>query len=82
VVALTNPGRGLSEAQLANLFRLYYRTDEARQSKIAGTGLGLYIVRALVEAHGGTVTAASTRGSASQRGEEVTFTVTLPASNS
>jgi len=72
-VTLTNTGRGLSAAQLANLFRLYYRVEESRQSKIAGTGLGLYIVKALVEAHGGTVEASS------KPGEEVTFTVALPA---
>lgn len=74
VVTITNTGRGLSEAQLANLFRLYYRAEAARQSKIAGTGLGLYIVKALVEAQGGAVTASS------RPGESVTFTVTLPVS--
>lgn len=74
LVTITNTGRGLSEAQLANLFRLYYRVEAARQSKIAGTGLGLYIVKALVEAQGGAVTASS------RPGESVTFTVTLPVS--
>lgn len=74
LAAITNTGRGLSEAQLANLFRLYYRAEAARRSKIAGTGLGLYIVKALVEAQGGSVTASS------RPGEAVTFTVTLPAS--
>lgn len=70
-VSITNSGRGLSEAQLANLFRLYYRAEAASQGKIAGTGLGLYIVKALVEAQGGVVAASS------RPGEGVTFTVTL-----
>lgn len=74
-VAITNTGRGLTEAQLANMFRLYYRTDEARRSKIAGTGLGLYIVKTLVEAHGGSVRTVS------RLGEEVTFVVALPVAS-
>lgn len=52
-------GRGMTEAQLANLFQLYYRTDEARKSKTRGTGLGLYIVKMLVEAHQGQITVSS-----------------------
>ena len=34
---------------------MYYRTEEARQGMVSGTGLGLFIVKALVEAHGGHV---------------------------
>jgi signal transduction histidine kinase len=72
VISFFNSGRGMSETQLKNLFRLYYRTEDARQSKVAGTGLGLFIVKTLVEAHNGQVLAES------QVGEGATFTVRLP----
>jgi len=71
-ISIFNSGRGMTESQLKNLFRLYYRTEEARQSKVAGTGLGLFIVKTLVEAHHGQVTAESEVGRGS------TFTVRLP----
>lgn len=71
---LTDSGRGMTAQQLSNLFQLYYRTEDARQTKIPGTGLGLYIVRTLVEAHGGRVEAAS------QLGVGTTLTVYLPVS--
>ena len=65
-------GRGMTEAQLANLFQLYYRTNDARKSKTRGTGLGLYIVKMLVEAHQGHITVTSKPEVGS------IFTVTLP----
>lgn len=71
---LTDSGRGMTAQQQSNLFQLYYRTEDARRTKIPGTGLGLYIVRTLVEAHGGRVEAAS------QLGVGTTLTVYLPAS--
>jgi signal transduction histidine kinase len=73
VVTVADTGLGMTEAQLANLFRLYYRTDNARLSKVAGTGLGLYIVRTLVELHGGRVAVAS------QPGQGTRVSVYLPA---
>lgn len=72
VLRVIDNGRGLTEAQLANLFQIYYRTEDAKKSKAQGTGLGLYIVKMLVEAHQGQVTVASQP----ERGS--TFTVILP----
>lgn len=72
IISIFNSGRGMNETQLKNLFRLYYRTEDARQSKVAGTGLGLFIVKTLVEAHNGQVTAES------QVNHGATFTVRLP----
>ena len=71
-VSVTNSGKGIAADQLAQLFQRFHRTDEARGSKIEGTGLGLYIVRELVEAHGGSVSVESTPGAAT------TFRFSLP----
>jgi len=72
-VSVENRGSGISAEQLPHLFQRFHRTSDARASKIQGTGLGLYIVRELVEAHGGTISAESTPG------ETTTFRFTLPA---
>ena len=51
-------GRGVPEEQLPCLFEQFWRGDASRSGKNGeGSGLGLYIVRHIVEAHGGTVTA-------------------------
>ena len=56
-------GRGVSEDQLSHLFEQFWRGDQARSSRSGeGSGLGLYIVRYIVEAHGGSVEARSEQG--------------------
>lgn len=59
VVSVTDDGIGIDPAEVPHVFDRFYRTDEARSRGIAGTGLGLAITKAIVEAHGGTTTAAS-----------------------
>lgn len=58
-VDVSDTGRGILPNQLGDIFELYYRTDTARESSIKGTGLGLYIVRTLIQAHGGKIEATS-----------------------
>lgn len=56
-------GQGVPEEQLPHLFRQFWRGDQARCSQGGeGSGLGLYIVKYVVEAHGGTVTAENDGG--------------------
>jgi signal transduction histidine kinase len=74
VIQVSDSGRGMTQAQLDRLFDLYYRTEEAKASNVLGTGLGLYIVKMLVEAHEGTVSVVS------ELGKGTTFTVQLPLS--
>ena len=51
-------GRGVPEEQLPHLFEQFWRGDQSRSGKNGeGSGLGLYIVQYILEAHGGTVTA-------------------------
>jgi signal transduction histidine kinase len=60
VVAVSNEGRPIPAEQLPRLFERFQRTVAAKAARIQGVGLGLYITRSLVEAHGGRITAAST----------------------
>jgi signal transduction histidine kinase len=56
-VKIHDQGVGMSEDQRARLFRQYERIERDDIRKIPGTGLGLYLVKNLVELHGGDITA-------------------------
>ena len=72
LVRVRDEGMGLSQSQVDSLFQKYYRTPDARRLGIKGTGLGLYLVAQLVEAHGGAIKVDSVQG------QGTTFSVTLP----
>ena len=65
-------GPGLTEEQAARVFERFYRADSSRARASGGAGLGLSIVAAVVEAHGGTAEARPTPGGGA------TFAITLP----
>jgi signal transduction histidine kinase len=58
-LTVRDSGPGIPPEHLPRVFDRFYRVDAARDSGSGGSGLGLSIVRAIVEAHGGTVTASS-----------------------
>jgi signal transduction histidine kinase len=72
-IAIADSGEGIAVEHLDRVFERFYRVDPARSRDSGGTGIGLAIVRAIVEAHGGTVTATS-----QGIGSGATFTVRLP----
>ena len=72
-ISITDDGIGIHAADLPHVFERFYRTDQSRSRGIGGTGLGLAITRAIVEAHGGTITVAS-----DGLGQGVTVTIRLP----
>ncbi len=58
-LSIHDEGIGLAEAELPRLFQRYSRTLGASQSRIGGLGLGLYLSKGIVEAHGGRIWATS-----------------------
>ncbi|MGK5440549.1 HAMP domain-containing sensor histidine kinase [Micromonospora sp. URMC 105] len=72
LIEVTDTGTGIEAEDLPRVFDRFWRAEKSRSRQTAGSGLGLAIVRKLVEAHGGTVSAASTPGRGS------TFTIRLP----
>lgn len=72
-IQVTDEGPGLTEEQLGRVFERFYRVDPARSRALGGSGIGLAIARALAQALGGRVEAAS-----AGPGRGATFTVVLP----
>jgi signal transduction histidine kinase len=62
VVSVSNSGAGIPEADLPHVFERFYRVEKSRDVQHGGAGIGLAIVRQLVEASGGTVGAESRAG--------------------
>lgn len=60
LIEVTDNGSGIAEDQVPRIFERFYRTDLARSRKVGGSGLGLSIVKHIVEAHEGHVFARST----------------------
>ena len=73
-VAITSRGRGIDPAEMPNLFQRFSRTASTQGGSVHGFGLGLYICKGLVEAHGGRIWAESAPG------ETTTFYFTIPSS--
>ncbi len=62
LVEVTDNGAGIDEKNLPRLFERFYRTDSSRSRQIAGSGLGLSIVKHIVEAHQQSINVRSTVG--------------------
>ncbi len=73
-IAVTDTGQGISPEFLPHVFDRFRQEDGSISRRHSGLGLGLAIVRHLVELHGGKVAAAS-----SGEGQGATFTVRIPA---
>ncbi|HZW75950.1 MAG TPA: PAS domain-containing sensor histidine kinase, partial [Caldimonas sp.] len=72
-VTIRDDGRGIAPEFLPHVFEPFRQAEDVKRRKTGGLGLGLAIVRNLVEQHGGSVSAES-----AGEGTGATFTVTLP----
>lgn len=70
-IAVEDHGIGMPGNVVSNLFQKFYRSHRSRET-VAGTGIGLYISKAIVESHGGSISVRSEEGKGS------VFTVSLP----
>jgi PAS domain S-box-containing protein len=71
-VAVSDPGIGIPADEQDRIFDRFYRVDDTLTRSTQGTGLGLFLARAVVEAHHGVITVES------QPGKGSTFRLTLP----
>lgn len=72
LVEVSDNGNGIEQEHLSHLFDRFYRIDESRNRKIGGSGLGLSIVKHIIEGHDQKITVRSTVG------KGTTFSFTLP----
>lgn len=61
-VEIEDNGKGIATKDLANIFERFYRTDASRNSTKGGSGIGLSIVKKIIEDHGGYIWATSKEG--------------------
>lgn len=59
---LTDNGKGIDKKDLSNIFERFYRTDASRNSSQGGSGIGLSIVKKIIEDHGGQIWATCEEG--------------------
>ncbi len=71
-VSIKNSGEGINPNELTHIFERFYKVDKSRSLDSRGAGLGLYIVKTMVEMHGGRIFARSDSVS------EAEFVFTLP----
>ncbi len=72
IVDISDDGYGIPPEHLPFVFEAFYRVEASRSRKIAGSGLGLSIVKAIIEKHGGTVSVTS------ENGKGTKFEVVIP----
>jgi two-component system phosphate regulon sensor histidine kinase PhoR len=71
-IKVSDTGVGIPARQKDQLFSRFFRGDNVVKMQVQGFGLGLYIVKNIIERHGGTITVES------KENEGTAFTITLP----
>lgn len=71
-IDIADPGIGIPDAAQEHVFKRFYRAGNTARRNISGLGIGLYIVREIIQRHGGTISFCSTEG------QGTTFKISLP----
>ncbi|MGK0554569.1 ATP-binding protein [Macrococcus capreoli] len=71
-IDVSDTGVGIAKEHIEHIFDRFYKVDQARTRGKHGTGLGLFIVKAIIESHGGKITVTS------KQGEGTTFNICIP----
>jgi signal transduction histidine kinase len=74
-VQVADQGPGIPESEMSEIFKPFFRGAAAQATQVRGSGLGLSLVREIVEAHGGTISVQS------ENGTGAIFTVRLPVNH-
>ncbi|MGG1519064.1 HAMP domain-containing sensor histidine kinase [Paenibacillus oryzisoli] len=75
IVSITDSGIGIPEEELVHVFKPFHKVDKARSHSVKGNGLGLSIVKKIIDMHNGEIHVSSSLGTGT------TFTVSLPHGN-
>jgi len=75
-ISISNTGPAIPKDDQPKIFNRFYRAEGAKKMKAEGTGLGLYIAKAIIEGIGGTI------GFESEEGEDTVFWFTIPVKES
>jgi signal transduction histidine kinase len=59
IIEIEDNGKGIAQKDLGRIFERFYRTDASRNSATGGSGIGLSIVKKIIEDHGGKIWATS-----------------------
>lgn len=73
LVTITDNGKGIADDELQRIWVPFYKVDKSRDNRVAGSGLGLSIVRRIIDIHKGDIQVTS------KLGQGTTFTIQLPA---
>ncbi len=72
-VTIRNSGAGVSEEEIARIFERFYKVDKSRSFDTKGVGLGLYIVKTIINMHEGEISASSKQGEYTEFSFEIPF---------
>lgn len=72
-VAIRNSGPGISEEEIARIFERFYKVDKSRSYDTKGVGLGLYIVKTIINMHDGEISASSKQGEYTEFSFEIPY---------
>ncbi len=72
-VSIRNSGQGVSEEEISRIFERFYKVDKSRSYDTKGVGLGLYIVKTIINMHDGEISASSKQGKYTEFSFEIPY---------